>query len=167
MALAISTRAGDDAGIAGRVKESVYAALLTLVLCIPIILFRAEANQNDGTLELIWRPVAVAVLVSLAFVGRFLLLTLAAAPKRERAATVVKPTSAVLAGTVTFVGLGFLLLFPPLAVLTLGASGSLKWIDSYGIQILIYVMLGWGLNIVVGLAGLLDLGYVAFYAVGA
>jgi branched-chain amino acid transport system permease protein len=33
--------------------------------------------------------------------------------------------------------------------------------------ILTYVMLGWGLNIVVGLAGLLDLGYVAFYAVGA
>jgi branched-chain amino acid transport system permease protein len=30
-----------------------------------------------------------------------------------------------------------------------------------------YMMLGWGLNIVVGLAGLLDLGYVAFYAVGA
>ena len=30
-----------------------------------------------------------------------------------------------------------------------------------------YVMLGWGLNIVVGLAGLLDLGFVAFYAVGA
>jgi branched-chain amino acid transport system permease protein len=34
-------------------------------------------------------------------------------------------------------------------------------------QVLIYVMLGWGLNVVVGLAGLLDLGYVAFYAVGA
>ena len=32
---------------------------------------------------------------------------------------------------------------------------------------LIYIMLGLGLNIVVGLAGLLDLGYVAFYAVGA
>ena len=32
---------------------------------------------------------------------------------------------------------------------------------------LTYVMLGWGLNIVVGYAGLLDLGYVAFYAVGA
>ncbi|WP_439331762.1 ABC transporter permease subunit, partial [Pseudomonas viridiflava] len=31
----------------------------------------------------------------------------------------------------------------------------------------IYVMLGLGLNIVVGLAGLLDLGYVGFYAVGA
>jgi branched-chain amino acid transport system permease protein len=33
--------------------------------------------------------------------------------------------------------------------------------------VLIYVMLGWGLNLVVGVAGLLDLGYVAFYAVGA
>ncbi|MEY4879056.1 MAG: leucine/isoleucine/valine transporter subunit, partial [Pseudomonadota bacterium] len=33
--------------------------------------------------------------------------------------------------------------------------------------VLIYVMLGTGLSIVVGLAGLLDLGYVAFYAVGA
>src|SRR5262249_22028783 len=43
----------------------------------------------------------------------------------------------------------------------------IKWIDNFGIQILIYIMLGWGLNIVVGLAGLLDLGYVAFYAVGA
>jgi branched-chain amino acid transport system permease protein len=33
--------------------------------------------------------------------------------------------------------------------------------------ILTYMVLGWGLNIVVGLAGLLDLGYVAFYAIGA
>jgi len=36
-----------------------------------------------------------------------------------------------------------------------------------GILVLTYIMLGWGLNVVVGLAGLLDLGYVAFYAVGA
>lgn len=35
------------------------------------------------------------------------------------------------------------------------------------ITALMYVVLGLGLNIVVGLAGLLDLGYVAFYAVGA
>src|SRR5438445_2897570 len=48
-----------------------------------------------------------------------------------------------------------------------GPGGAIKWIDNYGIQILIYIMLGWGLNVVVGLAGLLDLGYVAFYAVGA
>jgi branched-chain amino acid transport system permease protein len=36
-----------------------------------------------------------------------------------------------------------------------------------GILVVTYIMLGWGLNIVVGLAGLLDLGYVAFYAVGS
>src|SRR5690606_27292591 len=47
-----------------------------------------------------------------------------------------------------------------------GLAGARYWID-LGILILTYVMLGWGLNIVVGLAGLLDLGYVAFYAVGA
>jgi branched-chain amino acid transport system permease protein len=41
-----------------------------------------------------------------------------------------------------------------------------QYID-LSILILTYVMLGWGLNIVVGLAGLLDLGYVAFYAIGA
>lgn len=35
------------------------------------------------------------------------------------------------------------------------------------ISALIYVVLGLGLNITVGLAGLLDLGYVAFFAVGA
>jgi branched-chain amino acid transport system permease protein len=47
-----------------------------------------------------------------------------------------------------------------------GLSESRYFVD-LGILILTYVMLGWGLNIVVGLAGLLDLGYVAFYAVGA
>jgi branched-chain amino acid transport system permease protein len=36
-----------------------------------------------------------------------------------------------------------------------------------GILILTYILLGWGLNIVTGLAGLLDLGYVAFLAIGA
>jgi branched-chain amino acid transport system permease protein len=56
---------------------------------------------------------------------------------------------------------------PILALALAGSAGAIKWVDNFGIQILIYVMLGWGLNIVVGLAGLLDLGYVAFYAVGA
>ena len=42
-----------------------------------------------------------------------------------------------------------------------------KYLLSVVILGLIYVLLGLGLNIVVGLAGLLDLGYVAFYAIGA
>jgi branched-chain amino acid transport system permease protein len=63
--------------------------------------------------------------------------------------------------------LGFIVVYPILIMVLVGPQGALKWVDNFGIQILIYVMLGWGLNIVVGLAGLLDLGYVAFYAVGA
>ncbi|GAK27571.1 high-affinity branched-chain amino acid ABC transporter permease LivM [Serratia liquefaciens] len=42
-----------------------------------------------------------------------------------------------------------------------------KYLLTVAILGLIYVLLGLGLNIVVGLAGLLDLGYVAFYAIGA
>ncbi|ORM71336.1 branched-chain amino acid ABC transporter permease [Pantoea wallisii] len=44
---------------------------------------------------------------------------------------------------------------------------SSKYLLTVVILGLIYVLLGLGLNIVVGLAGLLDLGYVAFYAIGA
>ncbi len=42
-----------------------------------------------------------------------------------------------------------------------------KYLLTVAILGLIYVLLGLGLNIVVGTAGLLDLGYVAFYAIGA
>jgi len=38
---------------------------------------------------------------------------------------------------------------------------------SYGIFTLLYALLGLGLNVVVGYAGLLDLGYVAFFGFGA
>ncbi|WP_048306505.1 high-affinity branched-chain amino acid ABC transporter permease LivM [Halomonas sp. PR-M31] len=54
--------------------------------------------------------------------------------------------------------IGALLLFPFLAERSAIDLATLT---------LIYVMLGLGLNVVVGLAGLLDLGYVGFYAVGA
>jgi branched-chain amino acid transport system permease protein len=63
--------------------------------------------------------------------------------------------------------IGFVIVYPMIVLAVNGRAGAVTWIDNFGIQILIYVMLGWGLNIVVGLAGLLDLGYVAFYAVGA
>ena len=42
------------------------------------------------------------------------------------------------------------------------------WPDvATGVYMLVFVMMAVGLNIVVGYAGLLDLGYVAFYATGA
>ena len=44
--------------------------------------------------------------------------------------------------------------------------GGFPSVDT-GVTMLIYIMMALGLNIVVGYAGLLDLGYVAFYAMGA
>jgi branched-chain amino acid transport system permease protein len=60
------------------------------------------------------------------------------------------------------------------AWLTLAGAFALAyplWTGRYGqdvaISVLIYICLGLGLNVVVGLCGLLDLGYIAFYGVGA
>src|ERR1700736_6857661 len=41
------------------------------------------------------------------------------------------------------------------------------YVTSIGVSVLTYSILGLGLNIVVGYAGLLDLGYAAFFAIGA
>jgi branched-chain amino acid transport system permease protein len=65
-------------------------------------------------------------------------------------------------------GVLFILLALLLPVITqLWFTQQSRYFLDQAIVILTYVMLGWGLNIVVGYAGLLDLGYVAFYAVGA
>ncbi|WP_235031532.1 high-affinity branched-chain amino acid ABC transporter permease LivM [Geminicoccus flavidas] len=68
-------------------------------------------------------------------------------------------------GKLVSLGLGLLLILVAFAF-PISPWGSRQLVDILTI-VLIYIMLGWGLNIVVGLAGLLDLGYVAFYAVGA
>ncbi|HEX7217767.1 MAG TPA: ABC transporter ATP-binding protein [Burkholderiales bacterium] len=63
--------------------------------------------------------------------------------------------------------LGFFLIAFSLAVLPFAlAQVGTTWVRITNYAIL-YVMLALGLNIVVGFAGLLDLGYIAFYAVGA
>jgi branched-chain amino acid transport system permease protein len=58
--------------------------------------------------------------------------------------------------------LGLVILFLVILPLLLGTYLS-EVINNVGI----YVLMGLGLNIVVGFAGLLDLGYVAFFAIGA
>jgi branched-chain amino acid transport system permease protein len=90
-------------------------------------------------------------------------LALAALPAAAKAPS---PLAVFFSKYATPVALGFIAIYP-MALYFSGNQQIIKYIDNYGIQILIYIMLGWGLNIVVGLAGLLDLGYVAFYAVGA
>ena len=63
---------------------------------------------------------------------------------------------------IALVVLGVFLLILPFAAGALGQA----WVRILNVTLL-YVMLALGLNVVVGVAGLLDLGYVAFYAVGA
>jgi branched-chain amino acid transport system permease protein len=63
---------------------------------------------------------------------------------------------------ITFLIVAALLLVVPLFAQQFG-NGPVRIID----LALLYVLLALGLNIVVGYAGLLDLGYVAFYAVGS
>src|SRR5690606_40209248 len=64
------------------------------------------------------------------------------------------------------VWLGIALFGTVLAVLpfVLGMAGQ-SWVRTLNFALL-YVMLALGLNIVVGFAGLLDLGYIAFYEIG-
>jgi branched-chain amino acid transport system permease protein len=66
-----------------------------------------------------------------------------------------------------WIGTAMIVLAIALPWLPLGDRTQEKKIIDICTIVLTYIMLGWGLNIVVGLAGLLDLGYVAFYAVGA
>ncbi|HEX6091737.1 MAG TPA: high-affinity branched-chain amino acid ABC transporter permease LivM, partial [Dongiaceae bacterium] len=66
-----------------------------------------------------------------------------------------------------WIGAAMIVLAVALPWLPLGDRTQEKKIIDICTIVLTYIMLGWGLNIVVGLAGLLDLGYVAFYAVGA
>ncbi|MCC8394207.1 ABC transporter ATP-binding protein [Paraburkholderia sp. MMS20-SJTR3] len=52
------------------------------------------------------------------------------------------------------------------APIIIGTAGGNYWVRVLDFAML-YVMLALGLNVVVGFAGLLDLGYIAFYAIGA
>ena len=155
-----------DAGAAAR--EAGFAALVAAGLSFPILALRAEQNMSNE-LVLIQRWHWMAIAAALVFAARFALIAWQARPRAERIRAPVSASPAFVAASRWFglAGLLFLLVFPFLSLAAVGPAGSLKWINNYGVQILIYVMLGWGLNIVVGLAGLLDLGYVAFYAVGA
>ena len=150
-------------------KDAFFAGLITLGLIGPLVGF--ETVIRDGVLGLDYRPYAVAVMVAIVFAGRLILNLTVWSPNR-----VVKTRTGpgAVARTFTAIGpafkpalLAFAIAFPLIAVLSMGGLNESRYLIDLGILILTYVMLGWGLNIVVGLAGLLDLGYVAFYAVGA
>ena len=156
---------------AGVLKDVGLWGLAALGLFGPIVGLRtiSDTTSNRTILDPRWLMLAIFIACVMA-IRAYILLR----PKSEtgRAPSGLSVSASALAGSIgaksfAWVGLGLVLAFPIVMLYWKGPAGSLKWIDSYGIMILIYVMLGWGLNIVVGLAGLLDLGYVAFYAVGA
>ena len=165
--LAAERRSAQAPSIASLLKDASGTALLALGLSVPILALRTEQNMaNQLVLDERWGYVGIAV--AIAFLGRlaYLISTTTASPPVPR---VVKTdtTQSPLVRALILGGIVLLLLYPFLVIALVGNAGAIKWVDNFAIQILIYVMLGWGLNIVVGLAGLLDLGYVAFYAIGA
>ena len=152
-------------------REATFTAVMTFLMFVLFVGLKTDQNMRNE-LIIVPRWGLLAIFVIVAFVGRFAMVAwLQPWRTASKAAKDAAPTETADAGFVkrNFSKLAILalVLYPPIILWLFGAQGSLKYIDNFGIQILIYVMLAWGLNIVVGLAGLLDLGYVAFYAVGA
>jgi branched-chain amino acid transport system permease protein len=145
------------------IEAAKFAAIL-LALSIPILFFKIDSDI-DHKPYLNFRLALPLTIAALGFAARF--LNLALASDGQKAASAAWTVPPLVSKYFPIVGLILLVLYPMLALALVGKAGSIKWIDNFGIQVMIYVMLAWGLNIVVGLAGLLDLGYVAFYAVGA
>lgn len=152
-------------------REATFTAIMTFLMFALFIGLKTDQNMRNE-LILVPRWGMLAILVVIAFAGRFAMVAwLQPWRTASKAAKSTAPTVDEEAGFVkrnfSKLAILVLVLYPPIILSIFGVQGSLKYIDNFGIQILIYVMLAWGLNIVVGLAGLLDLGYVAFYAVGA
>ena len=138
-------------------KDAGLSALVALGLFGPMIGLKTEAGATG--LFLVPRPLALLAAVAAVFFGRLLLLTWRG--RRAGAYQANRKFAETLKRSGRFLTPALL----ALAVVLPFISG--RYGIDLGILVLTYVMLGWGLNIVVGLAGLLDLGYVAFYAVGA
>ncbi|WP_144820467.1 high-affinity branched-chain amino acid ABC transporter permease LivM [Marinobacter piscensis] len=147
--------------------HAAFCAIVTVIISFPILGLNLEARGVNITLTGASTSTYVAILVAAATVFVFqtfrdsLMGLLRKAPKlnpisrkqpMERSRR-VKLESWIITGIVIFA------LFWPFFV----SRGSVD----LATLVLIYIMLALGLNVVVGLAGLLDLGYVAFYAVGA
>jgi branched-chain amino acid transport system permease protein len=151
-------------------KDSAVAALITLALAGPLVGLETVAVGASSNLRLDTHWGSVAIAVAVVFFGRLLLNVFVW--KAERPITGRFSVGFARLPTIPNVG-------PVASGLFLAAAFAIpavtvayfplqsRYVLDLGTLILTYVMLGWGLNIVVGLAGLLDLGYVAFYAVGA
>ncbi len=145
------------------IKDSLLTGLIALALFGPIVGLRTVAVNEALVVQPKW--LVVGLIVVFCTVGRFLIniYVFKKDQRRGEPSLLSKVITNFLDTKGAQIALGaiiFSVIFPfmPFA--------DRYWMD-IGIMMLTYIMLGWGLNIVIGLAGLLDLGYVAFYAVGA
>ena len=145
-------------------KDAFFASLLAFVLT--SVMLGVKTVDTAKGLDIEYRPQLLIIAVVTVFIGR-LLLRLFWWREGAGARKALEGTSSALGKVLApirpyiapaFIAFAFVLPFLPFAN---------RQVVDIGILVLTYVLLGWGLNVVVGLAGLLDLGYVAFYAVGA
>jgi branched-chain amino acid transport system permease protein len=168
-----ATSRHDEPGFRDLLMDAAMTAAVAAILFVPMLGLRT--TDAPGGLILVGRPLLLVIAVGIVFLARLLrnLASLHGArllPDQPHALGQVKDRLEAAAPQIASAAL-VLALVLPLGLFTLerltGANFQLRlWLD-LATLVLTYVMLGWGLNIVVGLAGLLDLGYVAFYAVGA
>lgn len=147
--------------VAASFKDAVIAAVVALAIAGPMM--GLQTVTDIGGLSIVQRWPLVFATVAVVFAGR-LLLNLFVWKTSTPVTGLFKglklaPSKSLNLGRY----LGPVLIV--IAVLLPTFSG--RYVVDLGTLVLTYIMLGWGLSIVVGLAGLLDLGYVAFYAVGA
>ncbi len=154
--------------------DALIAAYVAFALFCLTLGFRTI--DSAGGLTLKSRPVLLAIVVGIVFVGRLLLHLFWWNGNWKVPRPAWRPVWPIPAVTRYGAENGALLLvvaavlFPIISYSldkTFHLGLPLRYLLDLSILVLTYVMLGFGLNIVVGLAGLLDLGYVAFYAVGA
>src|SRR5690242_9050722 len=148
--------------LAAALKDAVLSGLVAFGLFFFMIGLRTEQGST-GALEITTRFQTFAILVAAVAVGSFLRTLIFGRGAIPFGRAVPSSAARMFDGLSRFASpalLIFALLVPVLFYQN-------RYLLDLGILVLTYVMLGWGLNIVVGLAGLLDLGYVAFYAVGA
>ena len=143
-------------------KDLIGTTIVSMLLMVPMVAYKSIITQYSLILEARWGAVFIILGVILAARLLMHLFVWSRAP----AAPVAK-TGAPRASLADRIGPWVFPVLVVFAILLPFISGMDRRTIDLSIYILTYIMLAWGLNIVVGLAGLLDLGYVAFYAVGA
>ena len=144
------------------VVDTILAGLISLIVFGPIV--GVVLDGYSFNLE----PARVAILVAIVMVGRFALSLFLQTPKGVKILQGFESSGSGVHVLPPDYKSRLRWIIPALIVIAIVFPiFANKYLLTVVILGLIYVLLGLGLNIVVGLAGLLDLGYVAFYAIGA